>query len=697
MKTESSPIEFFISPNGNDRWSGRLPESNRRRTDGPFATIERARDSVRRLKIKGELRHAVRVCLRGGVYELRSPLVFTPEDSGSPSLMGEWNDVKGPEREVTYAAYRRETPILSGGHRITDWKETTVHDRRAWVAHLPEVARGRWYFTQLWVNGRRAIRPRLPRQGYFRVEKLLGEVHWKGSIHKALFTGQDRFRFTKGDLANWRNVRDVEFVALHYWIESRIPFQSIDPRTREARLQWKPRMRLTDDHTQQGAQYYVENVFEALAEPGEWYLDRPTGKLYYLPRPGEKITTAEVFAPRLKQLVVLRGDAEAGKPVHHLHFRGLTFSHSEWVPGEEAHTATPQAACHIPGALSFQHARDCSVRGCRVEHIGSYGIELNDGCSDVDIVGNRIADLAGGGVKVWHSMAARTSMDSETLRSDTVRWTSRRAKITDNEICDGGHRWRQAVGVLIGKCSANQVLHNHIHDFDYTGVSVGWTWGYAESLAYGNIIEHNHIHHIGRGVLSDMGGIYTLGVSPGTRLRFNLIHDIESRGYGGWGIYTDEGSSDILIEYNLVFRTKSAGFHQHYGRENILRNNIFAFGREAQFTRSRLEPHDSFTLTGNIFYADNDGTVASGNWKELRAVVDRNLYYHAHNKRLRFAGKNFEQWQRRGLDRHGLIRDPRFVNPARGDFRLKPGSATTRIGFVPFDLSNAGPRRNRKL
>lgn len=660
MKSDPATLQLYVATEGNDRWSGRRPTPNRRQTDGPFATVERARQAVCDLKRHGALPAPVTVWLRDGRYELRVPVRFAPRDSGSPG------------REVTYAACPGEHPILSGGRRIGGWRETMLHGQRAWVAS----ARGS--FTQLWVNGRRATRPRVPREGCFRIEKL-----WESA--PALFTGQDRFRFARGDLREWRNLRDIEFVGLHYWIESRIPLAAIDVRRREVRLQWRSRMRLADDFHQVGAQYYVENVFEALTEPGQWYLDRSGGQLWYLPLPRERIAAAEVVAPRLPQLLHVAGE--------HLHFEGLGFQHSEWTPGREAATATPQAACHIPGALVFRRARQCSVRRCAFEHLGSYGIEIADGSSEIEVVGNRIADLAGGGVKIWHSFPGKSRASAASRWADmTVSQSCRRIMVTDNEIGDGGHRWRQAVGVLIGKCGGIQVLHNHIHDFDYTGISVGWTWGYAEGHAYGNIIEHNHIHDIGRGVLSDMGAIYTLGVQPGTRIRYNRIHDVESRGYGGWGIYTDEGSSHILIENNLVYRTKSGGFHQHYGRENIVRNNIFALAREGQFQRTRIEPHDSFRLTGNIFYADNGGKMAGGNWADLRAVVDGNLYHDARSRSLDFAGKSLRQWQRLGADRHSVVADPRFRDPSGGDFRLRAGSPARRIGFVSFDL-NDGPRK----
>jgi parallel beta-helix repeat protein len=243
----------------------------------------------------------------------------------------------------------------------------------------------------------------------------------------------------------------------------------------------------------------------------------------------------------------------------------------------------------------------------------------------------------------------------------------------------------------VGQSSRNTISHNHIHDLYYTAISVGWTWGYKPNQSKGNIIEYYHLHHIGKDMLSDMGAIYTLGQQPGTVIRNNLIHDVEAFTYGGWGIYPDEGSSEILIENNIVYRTKSAGFHQHYGRENVVRNNIFAFGREFQLMRTRPEEHVSFIFEGNIVYF-NQGKLLGSNWTGSQYRMDRNLYWDARGGPVDFAGRSLKEWREHGQDRQSAVADPLFVNAAAYDFTLRPESPALKIGFRPIDMSRVGPR-----
>jgi hypothetical protein len=503
-------MNLYLSPKGRDQWSGRLSAPNRTKTDGPLATPAAALALLRKLKDKGDLDGPATVWLRDGIYPLAEPLRFAAEDS--------W--------PVTFAAYRNERPIFDGGRRITDWRITKIHGRPAWVATLPDVARGEWSFRELFVNGRRAPRPRLPRpenpdaplslKPSFRMAQVPGMKLPTGWAQGA--GGQTQFVCAEGDVRAFRNLTDVEVVFLHFWIEERSPIAAFDPVTRLVTMARPSRGPMVASHGSTLADYYLDNVYEALDTPGQWYLDRPTGRLIYLPRPGEHPDRTEVWAPRLLQLAALIGDPAAGRFVEHIRFRGLTFRHTDWRhPGEETNgldpdtgaafsrqhdASTSQAASDVPGVIRFHGARHCAVEDCTIEHAGWYGVEIGDGCRAIRVVGNTLRDLGAGGVRINGAAARERCPARETSHH----------RVTDNTITQAGRIFHSAVGILAMHGHDLILSHNHIHDLYYTGISCGWEWGYQESASYNNRIEANHIHDIGQGLLSDMGGIYTLGV-----------------------------------------------------------------------------------------------------------------------------------------------------------------------------------------
>jgi hypothetical protein len=476
----------------------------------------------------------------------------------------------------------------------------------------------------------------------------------------------------------WVQDGDVEVIALLAWSDLRMQIRAVDEAARTVTLSGDPR----PSNKENNAQYYIENAPDALDQPGEWYLDRKTGRVQYWAESGEDLAKAEVVGPELQELLLLKGDLEAKKLVQQVILRGLTFGHTDWSLGANGYADT-QAAIGIRGDLLAEAASDCRIEDCVFTQLGGYAIELGRACKRFQIIGNEMSGLAAGGVRLGETSVRQEPFD---LCQEHV--------ITDNHIHHVGVVYPPAIGVFIIQSGQNRVAHNHIHHLYYTAISAGWTWGYRESPCRENIIEFNHLHDIGQGRLSDMGAVYTLGIQPGTVVRNNLIHDVNSFTYGGWGLYTDEGSTSIILENNVVYRTKSAGFHQHYGKENVVRNNIFAFGKESQLMRTREEAHISFFFTNNIVYFDS-GKLLGSNWKNENYVMDYNLYYDARPPAiasLQFSGATFEQWQQRGHDKHSLIANPMFGAPDKYDFRLQTSSPAFKLGFKPIDLSGVGVR-----
>ena len=666
--------EIFVAPGGSDDNSGLTAEHS-------LATIKKAQETIRKIKANG-LDRPVIVYLKEGLHFLGEPLIFSSDDAGTE------------EFPVTFTSYGKEHVVISGGIQVKGWEK---YKKNIWRTYIPEVKAGNWEFNQIYVNGALRKRARIPNEGFFRVAGFPDggpEIHYH--------TDCQRFEYAPGDIdPNWKNINDVEVIVYHFWTDSHLPIQSIDSESNIVTFQHKAGKVFTDDFTDNGARYIVENVFEGLDAPGEWYLDKKTGYLYYIPFENEDLRFDPVIAPKTPEFIRFEGEPEKRNWVEHLNFEGLTFMYTNWQlpPGN---SNDRQGSASVPAAITLKGAKNIRFSRCQVKNIGTFAFELAEGCSNNYFSYNDVSYIAAGGFRV----NGGTEDDHPLTHTyDNV--------IADNVIHHFGEIYPSAVGILLMNTYNNNIVHNEIHHGWYTGISIGWEWGYQRSISRDNKIEFNHIHHIGQGLLSDMGAVYTLGVSPGTIIRNNLIHDINANHYGGWGIYNDEGSTHILIENNVVYNTKFAGYNIHFAKEITVRNNIFALGRLQQLSRSRIEPHKSVFFENNIIYW-TQGELLDNNWEDKEYdfylhpknesgtkkasktfEMDWNVYFNPdlQSEDVKFNGKSWQQWHNKGNDIHSIYADPLFYDAGAYDFRLKPGSPAFDLGFKPIEFDKVGPRK----
>ncbi|MBP5673831.1 MAG: right-handed parallel beta-helix repeat-containing protein [Victivallales bacterium] len=654
---------LYVSPQGDDTAIGS--------EEKPLASLDGARRRVRQLRVQG-VKEEITVLFEDGVYPLKEPVRFTPLDSGTG------------QGKTVYKALDGKSVIFDGGRHVTNIE---VMSNGHWRAFIPEVAEGKVYYEQLYVNGEHAIRARTPNVqkpwDYFYIRRPIerGRNPLTGNRENLSHTA---FYAEKDDIAplagySQKDLNDIVLVAYHSWETSRQRLAVVDGKTgfvmATGGMAW-PYMRWGGRQ-----RYHLENYREALDAEHEWFLGRD-GWLEYIPDPDQKPNTTELVFPVTSSFMEIEGDEDMGLYVSNIAFEGLMFRHSGYILPPHGHSCG-QAEMDIPAVVHLVNATGIDFRNCEIGAIGTYGIHFDKGCYNNSLRQCWIHDMGAGGVKIGVGWGVRVPSEELAVRKQTI----------DNCIIQSGGRIHHgAIGVWIGHSCDNVVTHNDIGDLFYTGISVGWTWGYAPTVSVRNKIEFNHIHDIGQGVLSDMGGVYTLGYAKGTTVSNNYIHHVYSYDYygaGGQGLYTDEGSAEIVMENNLVHHVRSGCFHQHYGRDNIIRNNILAFSMNGQIQRSRIEDHRSFAFTNNIVYWDNKSPLFSRKTTDEHVEVHHNMYWNTADA-VTFNGLSFEDWKKTGHGDGDVIEDPLFVDPEHGDFHFRAGSPYEKIGFKPFDYIKAG-------
>ena len=330
-----APLRYFVSLLGNDNWSGQLESPLSDGKDGPFRSLEAARDAVRELARAERVKHPVEICILPGTYVRKQPLRLEARDSGTE---------KAP---IIYRSWTDKPVVISGGRKVEHWQKAELNGQAVLVADLTKLPGGYTPFEQMWVNGHRATQARTPNQGYLQIPDV-PQVEKDPAAERRARTHS--FRYAQTDVHYLDGLEDGVAVVFNKWLEYHMPLDRVDRENHKiVCTKQSGRALEIEDH------YYLEGGRAMLDQPGEWYLDRQAGKLYYYPLPNESEIVAMI--PNLVTVLQVEGDADQGQWVEHVQFRGLTFSHTTWVlPRDEGPSGYSQADIHMDGAVRLLDA-----------------------------------------------------------------------------------------------------------------------------------------------------------------------------------------------------------------------------------------------------------------------------------------------------------------------------------------------------
>ncbi len=673
----SAPAEIHVSPHGLDSADGTAPQ--------PVATLGRAQALARAARLRGQ---PITVIVRGGTYYLPEPLVFTPADSGTAAAPAVWRAADG------------EVPVLSGGTRLTlTWRPSTL---RPGVCEADVPADSE--IDQLWINGQRQWMARFPNRADG--EGLNVFDTWKLD-HKAP-PDPARNPLAPDRIARWADPTGAYFHAMHpaLWggVHWRVTGKNPDgtlalvggtQNNRGARIHGTYRM--------------IEHVREELDAPGEWFHDRAGHRLYFLPPPDLDLAAATVETVRLRHLIELRGSRE--HPVRWLQFQGFTFRHTARTFME---TKEPMLrsdwTMYRGGAVFLTGTEDCVIADSTFDQVGGTAIFANNYQRRLTVRGCLIAEAGANGICfVGSPSAVRNALfnyDQRLNPADLDRTPGPKSDdypaeclVEDCLITRTGRVEKQTAGVNIDMARDITIRHCSIYDVPRAGINFGGgTWG-------GHVVEFCDVFDTVKET-GDHGSFNSWGrdrfwppsvfkldddafFAANRELPFLdaikpvILRNSRWRCDHGWDIDLDDGSSNYEIYNNLCLR---GGIKNREGFKRIVENNVIV--------RSGFHPHVWYKHSGDVFRRN---IVASAAYLPARmgpppwgAEMDYNLVHTPGLAEPRPAVKLARQ---SGRDAHSLEADARFVDPVRGDFRVREDSPALKLGFVNFPMDQFGVRQ----
>lgn len=710
-------IQLYVSNSGHDDNPGTLEQ--------PFATLHRAKQEIRRLKQKHDA-GAITVFVREGIYYFSEPLVFTPEDSGSES------------QPIQYCAYPQEKVVISGAVRLPPlkWKR---YQGNILKARVTEVMSSVPDFDQFFVGGEKQIRARYPN-----VDPSYPLMDGPGYIQAAGGTDQrpdkelifDPNTFTK---KNWRQPHTgiVHVFQSHYWGNMQYRITDVDRENNKIYLGEGGFQLQRSYGINHRSRFYVENILEELDAPGEWYFDSQEGILYYYPCDGMDMNDTVVEIVSLKQLIEFRGNPES--PVSHLTLSGFTLTHTSTVflePYEDL--SRGDWAIHRGGAVFLEGATDCHIQDIYFDSVGGNGVFLSGYNRRNTITGCKFERCGESAVcavgfssavrmyRTWETMGKAQDYDDQAGPKSPDY--PQDCTISNNIMHDIGIYGKQTAGIFVSMSRRITMSHNTIYEVPRAAICINdGTWG-------GHIVEYNDIWETVRetgehGPFNAWGrdrqwsdgaqmdgnpdegmnkkAVYLDALEPNIIRGNRIVNMRKSVSAGNWTIDLDDGSSYYRI-YNNLCLGSTLKLRDGYDRK--VENNIFVspvpLGFHVWPEKSEDEFVHNIVVVAGCRPGEQQPTDAT--YGPIRMPdhpwgmrIDFNLYWNVNNNRFlvreRAPEKEYgwKEWQAYGYDENSYFGDPLFVDPASGDFRLRPESPAYQLGFQPFAMDDFGHTQTR--